>query len=444
MPSASVFTAASQVYLDRIEEQLARLTPDAIAARIRDLVAEDGEWRGRMCLNMNAAENAISRSARRLLDSDLATRVTEGFPGDKSFPLGRQNLSVDEIEGTIVALARRLFRARYVEWRAISTTTANSAVIHALTDPGDRLLVQSMEGGANIGYQSGAIPSLRRLVIHEMPIANDEFEIDVDGARTAARRHRPKMLIIGGSCVLYPYPVWALRAIADEVGAIFLYDAAHVSLFISAGLFQDPLVEGAHVMTTGTQKTLAGPVGGLMVTNDADIARRVLQVTFPALMQTRDANKYAATAHTLAEIVAHGAAYARQTVANGQALAAALEVEGFTVLGKARGYTLTHQVFVDARALGARELEALCRDCNILFHANHMRGDAARGRRTGLRFSVLEITRRGMREPEMARIARLIRRAGIDREPREGVTRDVIALVREFPRICYSFDDAHI
>ena len=366
--------------------------------------------------------------------------VTEGFPGDKSFPLGRPIAAVDVIEATMVTLALRLFPARFVEWRAVSTTMANSAVLHTLTKPGDSLLVQSMEGGGNIGYQREAIPSLRDLKIVDMPIANDVFELDIDGVREAAHRHRPTMLVIGGSCVLFPYAVRELRAIADEVGARLLYDAAHVGILIAAGLFQDPLAEGAHVMTMGTQKTLSGPVGGLAFTNDPAIARGMLRMTFPALIQTRDANKYAAQAHTLAEMLAHGKAYATQILANAQALAEALDQEGLQVLGKWRGYTQTHQVFVDAQAYGARRFEALCRDCNILFHANHMRGDRERGMRTGLRFSVMEITRRGMREPEMRDIARLVRRAGIDQEPAGRLADEVRSLTHRFPHIHFSFD----
>jgi glycine hydroxymethyltransferase len=436
----SVFTPKSAEYLERMERQLGSMSPDAIAARVRQLVQEDEEWRGRQCINMNAAENTISRTARRLLDSDLATRVTEGFPGDKSFPLGRQNTYVDEIEAVIITLARRLFRAKYVEWRAVSTTMANSAIFHALTEPGDVLLVQSMEGGANIGYQREAIPSLRHLVIEEMPIANDEFEIDVAGVRQTAQRCRPKMLVIGGSCVLFPYPVQELRAIADEVGALFLYDAAHVAVLVATGFFQDPLAEGAHVMSTSTQKSLSGPVGGLVLTNDPTIAQRILKLTFPALMQTRDQNKYAATAHVLAEMTAFGGAYARQIVANARALAEALDAEGFKVLGKARGYTATHQVFLDAIDYGARKFEAICRDCNILFHANHMRGDTARGMRTGLRFSVMETTRRGMKELEMHQIAQLVRRAVVNQEPAARLAGQVEQLVGRFPNIEYSFD----
>jgi glycine hydroxymethyltransferase len=437
----SVFTPKSGEYLERMTRQLGALSPRDIAARVRQRVQEHEAWRGRQCINMNGAENTISRTARGLLDSDLAIRVTEGFPGDKSFPIGRQNTYVDEIEAAIITLARRIFRTQFVEWRAVSTTMANSAILHALTEPGDTLLVQSMEGGANIGYQREAIPGLRHLAIEEMPIANDEFEVDVAGVRRVAQRCRPKMLIVGGSCVMFPYPVQELRAIADEVGALLLYDAAHLGIFIAAGLFQDPLAEGAHVMSTSTHKSLGGPVGGLVMTNDADIARRILKLTFPALMQTRDQNKYAATAHMLAEVAAFGTEYARQIVANARALAEALVGEGFKVLGRARGYTETHQVFVDATEYGARGVEALCADCNILFHANHMRGDSGRGLRTGLRLSVMETTRRGMKEPEMHRIAQLIRRAAVNREPAATLAGEVEQLVGRFPRIDYSFDE---
>jgi glycine hydroxymethyltransferase len=433
-------SSTSRQYLERIEQRVDGSNPSHLADRIAQLVAEHEQMRRHGCLNLNAAESAISYGARRLLDSDLATRVSEGPPGDRSFPLGAQNKYADELEGLIIAQARRLFRAEFVEWRATSTTMANTVVLVALTRPGDVLLVQSMDGGANMGYHPGAIPDLRGLRVRDMPVAGDYFEVDVEGVRRAAHECRPAMLVVGGSYTLFPYPVRELRAIADEVGAVLLYDAAHLALLIAAGLFQDPLGEGAHVMTMSTHKIMGGPVGGLVVTNDPALAERLWQVPFPPLMQTRDQNKYAATAFALTEMTAFGPDYARQTVSNARALARALCDAGFSVLAAERDFTMTHQIFMDATVLGARTVEALCRDCNLFFQASHMRGDAERGVRTGLRLSVQEITRQGMREDEMRRVASLIRRAALDREPAAQVARDVAALATRYSAPRYTFD----
>ncbi len=433
-----ILSDKSKAYLAEVADRVAGMEASAIADRVTSLVRDHDEWRGRKCLNMMAAENVISLNARRLLDSDMATRVTEGFPGDKEFPPSRQNQHVDEIEAIIIALTRQLFRAQFVEWRAVNTTMVNSVAFFALTNPGDTILVQSMEGGANMNYHPIAIPRIRDLVVCDMPPAAD-FDIDVDAVRKIAHEVRPRMLVIGGSYALFPYPVRELRAIADEVGATLFYDAAHVALLIAAETFQDPLAEGAHLVAMSTHKIMSGPVGGTIVTNDADIAQKLWSMTFPAFIQTRDQNKYAATAYALAEMVAFGREYAVQTVLNAQSLARALEGEGFVVLGKDRGYTMTHQVFLDLRDVGAAEFETACQNANILVHQARLKGDTDEAR-TGARLTVQELTRQGMKERDMVEIARFICRVALDREAPPRVAGDIEEYLAAFPRLHYSFD----
>jgi glycine hydroxymethyltransferase len=296
-----------------------------------------------------------------------------------------------------------------------------------------------MDGGANMNYHPIAIPRVLRLKTANMP-SSKTFEIDPDGVRARAREVRPKVLVIGGGNVLFPYPVRALREIADEVGAYLFYDAAHLSLLVATGNFQDPLGEGAHAMGLSTQKVLGGPVGGMALTNDDELARRIRSFVFPVLLQTRDLNKYSAQAYAMAEMVAFGADYAKQMVTNAKALGRALEAEGFTVIGSDRGYTETHQVLLDLTQLGAEGFETACQQANILAHKARMMGDDARGYRTGSRLSVQELTRQGMGEPEMAQVAGLMRRAAVDREAPAQVAGAVEELLRPFQRLRFSFD----
>lgn len=430
---------ASVDYLAEIAKRYEDISPREIAARVESLVAGYESWR-RTSLNLMAAENTMSRRARRLLDSDLATRVTEGFPGAKDFPPGKHNVHIDEIEGLFIALAKRLFRAQYVEWRATSTTMANAVAFWSMTEPGDTILVQSMEGGGNMNYHRVAIPHLRQLKVEMLPHSSD-FTIDADQAARTARAVRPKLIVIGGSQVLFPYPLKELRQIADEVGARILFDAAHLGALIAAGEFQDPLAEGVDVLSMGTQKINGGPVGGLAFTNDLGLARRMLALTFPAFIQTRDLNKYASAAFALAEMTAHGSAYARQVVRNARALGHALEGCGFRVIGSDRGYTNTHLLFLDVRDFGAPRFEALCQRANILIHKSHMSGDSKRGVRTGIRISVQEATRQGMNEDSMTSVAELIQRVTVGGEPAERVGADVAKFVSDFPTVKFSFDD---
>jgi glycine hydroxymethyltransferase len=213
-----------------------------------------------------------------------------------------------------------------------------------------------------------------------------------------------------------------------------------VSLLVAAGLFQDPLGEGADIMATGTHKIMSGPIGGLSVTNDEAIARKMLEITFPPFLQTHDQTHYAATAYAFAEMLEHGPAYARQIVANAQALAAALDGAGFTVLAKARGYTMTHQVLVDLREIGAKDVALACEAANILVPATSLPDGQGGEARLGSRISVQEVTRQGMREPEMAVIAGLIRQAARREAPADRIARSVAELVAGFQRVQFSFD----
>lgn len=434
-----VMTAASDAYVAWWQQRLEELSPRQLAEHVASLTGDHDRWRREQCLNMNAAENMLSPGVRRLLESDLATRVTEGFPGDKEFPPPRQNEHIDQIEATLVHLTRRLFRCEYVEWRAVNTTMALSIVLFALTQPGDTILAQGLEGGGSMAYHPDGIGGLRQLNVVSLPPAGD-FEIDVEAARALARTHRPRVIIVGGSYVLFPYPVRELRAIADEIGATLIYDGAHVSLPIATGTFQDPLREGADIVCASTHKIMTGPVGGLVLTNQREIARRILALSFPAFIQTRDQNKYAATAFAFAEMAAFGRDYANACVNNARVLGAALEAEGFDVLAKERHYTATHQIFLDVATHGAHLVQERCVAANILVHAAHLAGDTERGVRTGIRVSVQEITRRGAKEPHMVAIANWIRRSGLDGESPAIVAAEIEQFVRSLPTVDYAFN----
>ena len=424
--------------LAEVESRVESWTGRELAERVAELVGEHDRWRAE-CLNLMPAENTASEASRRLRSSYFGTRATEGFPGAKEGPR-KHDAHIDEVEAILVAICRRLFRAQYVEWRTTSTTMANAVALFALTEPGDVVMSQTMRGGANWNYNAMAIPKIRGLRVEEIPPGPD-FGIDLDALAPAARRVRPRFFILGGTKILFPYPIRELRALADEVGARILYDAAHVSLLVSAGVFQDPLAEGADIMATGTHKIMGGPIGGLSVTNDPEIARRILGLTFPPFVQTHDQSQYAAAAVAFAEMLDFGPAYARQIVANARALAGALEAEGFTVLARDRGYTMTHQVLVDLRPREARATALACEAANILIPITNLPDGCGGEAELGTRISVQEVTRQGMAEPEMAQVARLIGRAARAEGSAEAIRAEVVDLVSGFPGVRYSFDD---
>lgn len=431
----------TQACLAKAAAVLSHETPFATAQRMARLTAEHEAWRGKGALNMNAAEGVMSRGARRLLASDFATRVTEGAPGDKVFPHGLQNRFIDEIEAALIEVTRQLFGARFVEWRPVTTSMANAAIFSSLTKPGDAILVQSQEAGGNYSYNAAGYPPLIGLKVEALPWTGSCFELDIDRAAEAVRRVRPRLIVIGGSNVMFPYKVAELRALADEVGAKLLYDAAHLGLLVAAGTFQRPLEEGAHLMTISTHKIMAGAVGGMVLTDDAEAAEAISNTVFPPMLQTRDQNKYAATAYAFAEHLEFGRAHAEQIVANVQALGRAMEAEGFEVFGAERGYSRTHQLFLRHCTVEAVDFEERCQHADILA-AKTLRTLGVLGGRPGgvIRLSVQEITRQGLVEADMERVARLIREAVTQARPSAEISAEIGGWMSSLGPLRFSFD----
>jgi glycine hydroxymethyltransferase len=437
------FSARARDYQAAASLKIEREPAREIAARVARLTVEHDLWRASRCLNMNAAEGLMSRGARQLLASDFATRVTEGVPGDKVFPHHRQNRFIDEIEATLVGLTQKLFNVRHVEWRPLTTSMANAAVFASLTKPGDTVLVQPESAGGNYSYNISGFPPLIGLNVVHLPFTGQRFELDVGRAGEMARRVRPRLIVIGGSNVLFPYPVRAFRAVADEVGAHLVYDAAHVALLIAAGQFQRPLAEGAHLMTISTHKIMGGAVGGMVLTDDPAIAAAVSGTIFPHMLQTRDQNKYAATAYAFAEHVTFCAAYSANIVANARALGKALFEAGFEVFARERDFSMTHQIFVRHPRISATEFEDRCQQANILAARTHRTAGITEHAADGIiRLSVQEITRQGMTDRDMARVAGLISDAVNETRSPGEISAAILDWLSKFGPIQFSFDEA--
>jgi glycine hydroxymethyltransferase len=209
--------------------------------------------------------------------------------------------------------------------------------------------------------------------------------------------------------VLKPYSLAPIRGPAHEVGATIVYDAAHLVPLIWAGGFQDPLREGADVVTFGTHKMLGGPVAGGIATNDATLAAAFAASVYPLFLQTRDLNKYAAEAQAAFEMLQHGATYARACVARAQQLASRLSDLGLSPLRDADGFTQTHQVMVDVGELGGGEACAQrCIDVGVLVSKSTLIDDDPARETNALRLSVQEPTRRGMDAAAVDELAQIV------------------------------------
>ncbi len=378
------------------------------------------------CVGLVPTENLLSPAARSVLASDLGHRYL--FQNPQWRYVGGKHLS--EVETLAQGLARELFDARHANVRPLSGENCTNIVIHSVLRPGGTFYHLAMEDGGHFAARSVAarITSELRLIPYDALNAT----VDLAGCARAFAAAPPDVIYLDASMILFPHPVRELRRLAGPE-VIIVYDASQVLGLLAGGIFQDPLREGADVLSGSTHKSLPGPQKGLILTNRDDIAERVEATIFPGHVSNFHLHHVAALAVTLAEARDYGAAYARQTVANARALGRELARLGLAVQGGER-VTESHQVWLDASPLASPDeaVEAL-HDVNLIANVNLIPSL----RRKGLRLGTPEATRLGMREPEMAQLAALLHATLTDTEPREQVRRRVMDIARRFRTVRY-------
>lgn len=419
----------SEQLVQRVSASVAASQPDDLATRIEALAAANRRIHDRDCVNLNPAANTMNPRAEALLASGLGSRPSLGYPGDK-YEMGLE--AIEEIEVIAAELAAEVFRAAYAEVRVGSGALANLYSFMATCRPGDPIIVPPATIGGHVTHQSAGAAGLYGLDIHETPVDASRYTVDVDALRALAKHTIPALISIGGSLNLTHHPVAAIREIADEVGAVVLFDAAHLSGLIAGGAWPNPLDEGAHVMTMSTYKSLAGPPAGLLVTNDALIAERVDSIAFPGLTANFDAANTAALAMTLLDWQAGGAAFAAEMVTAAQRLDAELTVRGVPVhrAGDDEPATLSHAFALRAPNGGHAAAQHL-RRANLLTSAIGLPDDAGAGVRVGTN----ETVRWGMGPDDMPELADLFARAWHAGDDPSAVASDVTEFRRRFTTI---------
>jgi glycine hydroxymethyltransferase len=428
--------AAAQAVLD------ACATPAAMQAAVLAAVERNAEWRGRQCLNLLAPEAPTSPAVRAMLAAEVGTRAAEGHigPVQRWFAGTRY---IDEIEALCVELLKRVFRARYADHRLVAGMIGNLAVYTAMTAPGDTIMSLPQPVGGHSSNRSDGPAGVRGLRIVDIPFDPVELTVDLAEFTAVARRVRPKVVTLGASMTLFPFPLAAMRAVLDEWGGLLYFDGAHQLGLIAGGQFQDPLREGAHVMSGSAGKTFSGPQSGILVWDEPALTEPLTQAIFPVLAATHQVNRVAALAVAAAEMLEFGPAYMGQIVRNAQALGAALAGHGIPMLGAHKGYTRTHQVIADVRAFGGGlAVAARLAQSNNITNKNLIPGDQPQDwdRPSGLRIGTTEITRLGMREAEMATIADFIARILVGNEAPEAVGAEVIAFRAPYQTLHYCLD----
>ncbi|HLY77257.1 MAG TPA: serine hydroxymethyltransferase [Thermoplasmata archaeon] len=410
----------------------------ATVERVRDAVRRHST-RFERAIPLIASENLLSPYAKELLISDFHSRYAEGLPGERYY---EGNEQVDEVEILCLDLAKRLFRCSFADVRPISGTVANMAVLKAMAEPGDLVGTSRLADGAHISSASFGAFGLRG--VKPVYYAWDQERMTIDVARTKEilRAVRPKLCLFGLSLFLFPLPVQELSSTLDDIGARGWYDAAHVLGLIAGGEFQDPLHEGCVVLSASTHKTLPGPQHGILLgnTEDPEITKRLASAAFPGVTSNHHLHSMAALAVSLAEHLAFGRAYARQVIANAKALGAALHERGFEVLGEPLGFTASHTLAVRvAREGGGEEVARRLAAAGMITNKNLLPGDTSPKHPGGIRLGTPEVTRLGMTEKEMVRVAELMDDLLHRGKAPESVAADAAAFKSGFTGLRYCF-----
>lgn len=396
----------SRAYVQALATETADRSGPAALVELDRLVAANRQIHDRDCLNLNPATNIMNPRAEAMLSAGLGSRASLGYPGDK-YEMGLE--AIEQIEVMAAELAAEVFGARYAEIRVPSGAIANLYAFMATCEPGDTIIAPPASIGGHVTHHAGGSAGMYRLHTIPAPVDAGRFTVDLAALRDLALEHRPRMITIGASMNLYPHPVAALREIADEVGAVLLFDAAHLCGLIAGGAWPNPLEQGAHVMTMSTYKSLGGPPGGLILTNEPEIAQRLDSIAYPGLTANFDAGKAAALAVTMLDWKAAGADYAATMVETAAALGSGLQQRGLPVFRGIDGAGASHQLAIEARQWGGGQSAAkVLRRANLLASGIGLPVAAVDGDMNGLRIGTPELVRLGMKPHDMDELASLI------------------------------------
>lgn len=400
---------SSENYVQSLAKFASTQSAEKIAAEISQLTALNRKIYEQDCFNLNPAGNAMNPRAEAYLAEGLGSRPSLGYPGDK-YEMGLE--AVEQIEVITAELCAEIFQAKFAEIRVASGAMANLYAFMATCKPGDTIIVPPASIGGHVTHQMAGAAGLYGLDIHEAPVDAANFTVDIEGLRKLARSLKPKLITIGGSLNLFAHPVKEVRTIADEVGAKVMFDAAHLCGMIAGRAWANPLLEGAHLMTMSTYKSLGGPAGGLIVTNDAGLAQRLDAIAYPGMTANFDVAKSAVLALTMLDWREHGQDYANAMVRVAKALALELDKNGVPVFAGAGGFTTSHQFAVKAEKFGGGQTASKkLRKANLLVSGIGLPIPAVAGDLNGIRFGTPEIVRWGVDEKDAPQLAEFVAKA---------------------------------
>ena len=381
-------------------------------------------------IELIASENIVSEAVMAAMGSVLTNKYAEGYPGKRYYG-GCE--CVDEVENLAIRRVCQLFGAKYANVQPHSGAQANMAVYQALCKPGDTVLGMSLDNGGHLTHGSPVNQS--GLLYNIVPYGVDENGlIDYDALRALAKKEQPKMIIAGASAYPRAIDFEKFAEIAHEVGAYLFVDMAHIAGLVAAGLHQSP-VPCADVVSTTTHKTLRGPRGGVILTNDEELAKKFNKAIFPGTQGGPLEHVIAAKAVCFGEALRpEFKAYQQRVVTNARVLADALQKQGFDLVG---GGTDNHLMLIDLRKTGVtgKELQRRLDEVYITANKNAIPNDPESPFVTsGMRIGTPAVTTRGFGAPEMLRIAEFIWQAATDFDNKANdIRRNVRDICANFP-----------
>ena len=389
---------------------------------------ELGRQRGN--IELIASENVVSKAVLLAAGTVLTNKYAEGYPGKRYYG-GCQY--VDIVEDIARDRAKKLFGAEHANVQPHCGASANLAVFFALLNPGDTVMGLNLAHGGHLSHGSPVNISGKYFNVVPYSVSDETEMLDYEDMRRVALECKPKMIIAGASAYSRTIDFAEIRKIADEVGAYYMVDMAHIAGLVAAGLHPNP-VPYADVVTTTTHKTLRGPRGGLILCKE-ELAKQIDKAVFPGTQGGPLMHVIAAKAVALGEAMTDEfKAYQTQIVKNAKVLCEALKEEGFRVVS---GDTDNHLMLIDLRpfSITGKEMEKRLDEVHITVNKNAIPNDPEKPFVTsGIRVGTPAVTSRGFKEEEMMKIAKWMRDVATDFEAnRERVSAEVSELCAKFP-----------
>lgn len=388
-------------------------------------------------IELIASENIVSRAVLEAQGSVLTNKYAEGYPGKRYY--GGCEV-VDEAEVLAIERAKQLFGCEFVNVQPHSGSQANQAVFMATMKPGDTFMGMNLDHGGHLTHGKSVNQSGKWFAPVAYGVRAQDHLIDYDEAAEVARANQPKVIIAGGSAYSRHIDFARFRAIADEVGALLMCDIAHYAGLVAAGEYPNPFPH-AHVVTTTTHKTLRGPRGGMIMTNDRKLAKKIDSAVFPGLQGGPLMHVIAAKAVAFGEALRpEFKLYARQVIENARALADSLQAAGFKIVSNG---TDSHLMLVDLtpKGVSGADAEIALERAGITTNKNSIPGDPLPPMQTsGLRVGSPAGTSRGFGPGEFRQVGKWIgevldglREGGDNTAVEQKVRGEVVALTRRFP-----------